>query len=186
MHLCRSSSNVPRPQAFLNLLSNLHVFITSGKVQNPLRLPSKTTSKRPKMARDRQVLTRLTWTCASSHNAVHFFNISISKSGLRPSVFYMFHFQICFEPQRRALFPSINVQKRSQPTVLFNILAWTCASLRRCGVFNLLAWKCASCPNGVQIFISHLPPATPEHFWKLRCWKNARCCGAKHISKSKC
>ena len=25
-----------------------------------------------------------------------------------------------------------------------------------------------------------------EHFWKLRCRKNARCCGAKHISKSKC
>ena len=26
----------------------------------------------------------------------------------------------------------------------------------------------------------------PDHFWKLRCQKNARCCGAKHISKSKC
>ena len=25
-----------------------------------------------------------------------------------------------------------------------------------------------------------------EHFWKLRCCKSARCCGAKHISKSKC
>ena len=25
-----------------------------------------------------------------------------------------------------------------------------------------------------------------DHFWKLRCWKSARCCGAKHISKSKC
>ena len=24
------------------------------------------------------------------------------------------------------------------------------------------------------------------HFWKLWCWKSARCCGAKHISKSKC
>ena len=23
----------------------------------------------------------------------------------------------------------------------------------------------------------------PDHFWQLRCWKNARCCGAKHISK---
>ena len=26
----------------------------------------------------------------------------------------------------------------------------------------------------------------PEHFWKLRCRKSARCCGAKHSSKSKC
>ena len=25
-----------------------------------------------------------------------------------------------------------------------------------------------------------------DHFWKLRCQKSARCCGAKHISKSKC
>ena len=25
-----------------------------------------------------------------------------------------------------------------------------------------------------------------EHFWKLWCRKSARCCGAKHISKSKC
>ena len=25
-----------------------------------------------------------------------------------------------------------------------------------------------------------------DHFWKLRCWKSAHRCGAKHISKSKC
>ena len=25
-----------------------------------------------------------------------------------------------------------------------------------------------------------------DHFWKLRCRKSARLCGAKHISKSKC
>ena len=28
--------------------------------------------------------------------------------------------------------------------------------------------------------------ARSDHFWKLRCWKSARRCGAKHISKSKC
>ena len=27
---------------------------------------------------------------------------------------------------------------------------------------------------------------TPDHFWKVRCGKSARRCGAKHISKSKC
>ena len=26
----------------------------------------------------------------------------------------------------------------------------------------------------------------PDHIWQLRCRKNARHCGAKHISKSKC
>ena len=25
-----------------------------------------------------------------------------------------------------------------------------------------------------------------RHFWRFRCGKSARCCGAKHISKSKC
>ena len=28
--------------------------------------------------------------------------------------------------------------------------------------------------------------SAPDHFWKLRCRKSARGCGAKHISKSKC
>ena len=28
--------------------------------------------------------------------------------------------------------------------------------------------------------------SAPDHFWKLRCRKSARCCGAKNISKSKC
>ena len=27
---------------------------------------------------------------------------------------------------------------------------------------------------------------SPDLFWKLRCRKSARCCGAKHISKSTC
>ena len=29
-------------------------------------------------------------------------------------------------------------------------------------------------------------PQLSDHFWKLRCRKSARHCGAKHISKSKC
>ena len=37
-------------------------------------------------------------------------------------------------------------------------------------------------------FPSHNVQNTPlsDHFWKLRCRKSARRCGAKHISKSKC
>ena len=37
-------------------------------------------------------------------------------------------------------------------------------------------------------FPSQNVQSTPRsgHFWKLRCWKSARRCGAKHISKSKC
>ena len=37
-------------------------------------------------------------------------------------------------------------------------------------------------------FPSQNAQSTPcsDHFWKLRCWKSARRCGARHISKSKC
>ena len=37
-------------------------------------------------------------------------------------------------------------------------------------------------------FPSQTVQSTPcsEHFWKLRCWKSARRCGAKQISKSNC
>ena len=37
-------------------------------------------------------------------------------------------------------------------------------------------------------FRSQIVQNTPlsDHFWKLRCQKSARRCGAKHISKSKC
>ena len=47
------------------------------------------TSQLPNVLRLRLwcVLHILTWTCASRHNGVYVFDISISKSGLRPSVF---------------------------------------------------------------------------------------------------
>ena len=35
----------------------------------------------------------------------------------------------------------------------------------------------------VKMYKTH---AMSDHFWKLRCRKSARRCGAKHISKSKC
>ena len=57
------------------------------------------------------VLYILTWKCASRHNGVHFFDIATSKSGPRPSVFNTFDLEMCFAPQRRALFRHRNFQK---------------------------------------------------------------------------
>ena len=51
MHLCRSSSNVPRLPSFLEMPQNPHVLLTFEKVHNPLRLPRETTSERPKVIR---------------------------------------------------------------------------------------------------------------------------------------
>ena len=145
MHLCRSSSNLPRLPSFLKMLQNPHVLVTFQWMHNPLHLPHKTTSERPKCLRDPQFLTLLTSKCASRHNAVHFFDISASKSAPRPlltlftsicasrhnavhffdistsksaprpTVFNTFYVQTCFAPQRCALFRHLNFQNCSEP-----------------------------------------------------------------------
>ena len=50
-----------------------HVLLTFDKVQNPLRLPRKTTSEPSKVVRACGAFNILTWTCALRHNGVHFF-----------------------------------------------------------------------------------------------------------------
>ena len=62
------------------------------------------TSQLPKVVRPWCVLYILTSKCASRHNGVHFFDISTSKSGPTLVCFVHFDFEMCFAPQRRALF----------------------------------------------------------------------------------
>ena len=73
MHLSRSSSSAPRLPLLLEMLQNLHVLLTFGKVENPLRLLCKTTSEPSKVVRACGVFNMLTWKCASRHNSVHSF-----------------------------------------------------------------------------------------------------------------
>ena len=56
----------------------------------------------------------LTWKCASRHNSVHFFDISTSKSASKLVCFVHFDLEMCFAPQRRALFRHLNFQKCSE------------------------------------------------------------------------
>ena len=62
------------------------------------------TSQLPKVVRTPSVLYILTSKCASRHNGVHFFDISTSKSGPTMVCFVPFHLEMCFAPQRRAIF----------------------------------------------------------------------------------
>ena len=71
-----------------------------------------------KVVRACGVFNILTSKCASRHNSVHFFDISTSKSDPNPSVLYTFDFEMCFAPQRRALFRHLNFQKWSEHGVL--------------------------------------------------------------------
>ena len=101
------------------------------------------TSEPPKVVRDRQFLTLLTWKCASRHNGVHFFDIATSKSGPNLVCFVHFDLEMCFAPQRRALFRHRNFQKWSGAEVyctfwLGNVLRATTA----CN-FSSLLWPCS-------------------------------------------
>ena len=76
------------------------------------------TPQLPKVVRRWGVLYILTWKYASRHNGVHFFDISISKSGPNVMCFVYFDLEMCFAPQRRALFWHLNFQKWSGAEVL--------------------------------------------------------------------
>ena len=49
--------------------------------------------------------------CASRHSGVQFFDIVTSKSGPKLTCFVHFHFEMCFSPQRRAIFQHLNFKK---------------------------------------------------------------------------
>ena len=129
------------------------------------------TSQLPKVARSSSALSILTWKCASRHNGVHFFEIGTSKSGPTLVCFVHFDLEMCFAPQRRALFRHLNFQKWSGPGVfctfcLPNVLRATTACTfstsqlpkvaRSSSALSILTWKCASRHNGVHSFMSHL------------------------------
>ena len=165
MHLCRSSSNLPRLPSFLKMLQNPQVLVTFQWMHNPLHLPHKTTSERPKCLRDPQFLTLLTSKCASRHNAVHFFDISTSKSAPRPPVFNTFYFQMCFAPQRSALFQHLNFQKWSDAEVFctFSLRNQLRATPQRRATFPL------SSPQ-----MSPHPPLWRAYFSTLRSHKTTK------------
>jgi hypothetical protein len=76
--------------------------------------------------------------CASRHNGVHFFDISISKvirNGPNMRCFAHFDLEMCFAPEWRALFRHLNLQKWSDVGVfytfwLLNVLRTTTACMR--------------------------------------------------------
>ena len=74
-------------------------------------------SEREKVVQTPRALYILTWKRASRHNGVHFFDISASENGAMLMCFVQFDFEMCFAPQRRALFRHLNFQKWSDVDV---------------------------------------------------------------------
>ena len=128
---------------------------------------SEATSEPPKVVRTPGVLYILTSKCASHHKGVHFFDIATSKCGPTLRCFVHFDFEMCFAPQRRALFRHLNLQKWSGPGVfctfsLRNVLCATTACtfstsqppkvVRTWCVLYILTSKYVSRHNGVHFF----------------------------------
>ena len=115
------------------------------------------TSQLPKEVREWCVLYILTWKCASRHNGVHFFDIITSKSGPNLVCFVHFDLEMCFAPQRRALFRHRNFQKWSENGVLCtfslgNVLRATTA----CN-FSSLLWPAGSAPAALASLLFDPP-----------------------------
>ena len=126
------------------------------------------TSQLPKVVRRWGALYILTWKCASRHNGVHFFDISTSKSGPTLRCFVHFDLEMCFAPQRRALFRHLNFQKWSEPLVfctfwLGNVLRATTA----CN-FSSLLWPAGSAPAALASLL--FDPPEPQIIGKTQCF----------------
>ena len=230
IHLCRSSSNVPRLPSFLEMLLNPHVLLIFDKVHNPLRLPRESTSERPKVLRTPQffalltskcasrhngvhffdistskvaqtwcALYILTWKCASRHNGVHFFDILTSKSGPDLVCFVHFDFEMCFAPQRRALFRHLNYPKCSESiaNVLRATTAYTFSTsqlpkvVRIWCVLYILTSKCAWRHNSVHFFDISTSKSGPNmvcfvHFHFEICFAPQRRALFRHLNYPKC
>ena len=124
------------------------------------------TSKLPKVVRSWCVLYILTWKCASRHNGVHFFDIATSKSGPKLVCFVHFDLEMCFAPQRRALFRHRNFKKWSGHVVsctfsLGNVLRATTAC-----TFSSPIWPDASAPAALASLL--FDPPEPQIIGKTQ------------------
>ena len=150
--------------------SEAEVFCTFwlGNVLRATTACAFSTSQLPKVVRSWGVLYILTRKCASRHNGVHFFDIATSKSGPNPWCFVHFDLEMCFAPQRRALFRHLNFQKWSEPLEfctfwLGNVLCATMA----CN-FSSLLWPAGSAPAALASLL--FDPPEPQIIGKTQCF----------------
>ena len=96
---------------------------------------------------------------------MHFFDISTSKSGPRMVCFVHFHLEMCFAPQRRALFRHRNFQKWSGPGVFCTFLLGNVLRATTACNFSSLIWPAGSAPAALASYFSTLrsPKSLEKH-----------------------
>ena len=126
------------------------------------------TAQLPKLVRPWCVLYILTWKCASRHNGVHFLDSSTSKSGPTLMCFVHFHFEMCFAPQRRALFRHLNFQKWCEHGVLCTFWLGNVLSATTAWNFSSLIWPAGSAPAALASLL--FDPQEPQIIGKTQCF----------------
>ena len=142
------------------------VFLTCwlGNVLRATTACTFSTSEPPKVARTCSVFNILTWKCASRHNGVHFFDMSTSKSGPRMVCFVHFGLEMCFAPQRRALFRHLNFQKWSENGVLCTFWLGNVLRATTACTFSSLIWPAGSAPR--RFSEPTFRPSGASNHWK--------------------
>ena len=106
------------------------------------------------------------------HYGVHFFDIWIwtSKSGPRMVCFVHFDLEMCFAPQRRALFRHLNLQQCSEPFRTWFCAFWLRNVLRATSACNCssLIWPDGSAPAALASLL--FDPPEPQIIGKTQCF----------------
>ena len=113
-----ASQNVQNTPTSDHFLQNPHVFLTFDKVHNPLRLPRKTTSARPKVLRTLQFFALLTSTCASRNTAYTFSTPQLPKVVRSWCALYILTWT-CASPHNGVHFFDISTSKSCPRMVCF-------------------------------------------------------------------
>ena len=126
-------------------------------------------------------------------------DIRTSKNAPNPSVLSTFDFEMCFAPQRRALFRHLNLRKWREHVVfctcsLRNVLRATTACtfstsqvrkvVRSWCALHILTWKCASCHSFFDISTSKSGPRPSifNTFGFEMCFGLQRCALFRHLN----
>ena len=148
-----------------------------------------------------QLATGAMKNCTPLWREAHF-QVKMYKTPQRRTTFGSYDVEKVHAVVARSTFPSQNVQNTSASDHFWKL--WCRKSARRCGAKHISKSKCTKHRSSgplLEVVMSkkctslwreaHFQVKSvqntrgSDHFWRLRCRKSARCCGAKHISKSK-
>ena len=129
------------------------------------------TSELPKWLRQWGVLCIFTCKCASRHSRVPFLNIGTSKMAPTMRCFVHFHLQMCFAPQRRAIFEHRNFWKAPRMWCFAHFDLQMCFAPQRRAIFRHRNFKkCSDTVSFLPFSLANVLFATAAcHFSPVRC-----------------